>query len=102
MNDVLRHELRNFLDDSGRLKQYPARRKLQIMSLCYLAQRFEPDRRYTEKEVNELLKQWHTFGDWCMLRRDLYDRRFLGRDADGSCYWLHTPQPTPAELGLDA
>ena len=94
-------EIKNFLDDSGRLMRYPAKRKRQIYALFYLASKFEPDKRYTEKEVNEILNKWHTFKDWAMLRRDLYDCRFLNRKADCSEYWLEDNQPTLASLGLD-
>ena len=96
----LKKELRGFLDDEGRLHAYPAKYKRQILSLFYLASKFEFDKRYTEKEVNETLKEWHTFDDWAMLRRDMYDSRFLGREADGSVYWLEAEQPTLASFGL--
>jgi len=78
-----------FLDESGRLIQYPARRAKQLVALKYLATKFEPERRYTEKEVNDLLNQWHMFKDWALLRRDLHDSGFLGRSVDGSAYWLN-------------
>ena len=34
-------ELKNFLDSYGCLVQYPAKYKLKILSLCYLASKFE-------------------------------------------------------------
>ena len=81
-------ELKNFLDEDGRLIQFPAKRKMKRVALAYLAEKFEPEKRYTEKEVNELLLSWHTFGDPATLRRELYNARFLGRDAGGAIYWL--------------
>jgi len=96
----LKKELRGFLDDDGRLHKYPAKYKRQILSLYYLASKFEVDKRYTEREVNEILKEWHTFDDWAMLRRDMFDSRFLGREADGSAYWLEVEQPTLASFGV--
>jgi len=42
-------EIINFLDEKGRLKSYPAKRKRQIFALFYLATKFEADRQYTEK-----------------------------------------------------
>lgn len=74
--------------------QYPSKRKRQQLALSYLASKFEADREYTEKEVNALLKQWHTFSDWAMLRRDLVDAGFLNRDKNGGLYWLEPNQPT--------
>jgi hypothetical protein len=34
---------------------------------------------YTEKEVNAILKQYHTFEDRALLRRELYDKRYFDR-----------------------
>ncbi|MGN0971540.1 MAG: DUF2087 domain-containing protein, partial [Aristaeellaceae bacterium] len=55
--------LRGFLDAEGRVTQFPARRKKQLAVLQYLAGKFAPGRVYTEREVNEVLLGWHTFGD---------------------------------------
>lgn len=77
-----------FLDAAGRLKQYPAKRAKQLLALEYLASKFERGRNYSEAEVNELLRTWHSFGDWALLRRDLYDADFLNRDKWGKAYSL--------------
>ena len=94
-------ELKNFLDKDGRLKSYPAKQRLKTIALFYLASKFEKDKKYLEKEINEILKNWHTFEDWAMLRRDLFDKRFLGRDPKGKEYWLEEKQPTFASFGLE-
>ena len=93
-------EIKSFLNEQGQLVKYPTKFKRQIFALFYLASKFERNREYTEKEVNEVLKDWHTFEDWAMLRRDLYDRRFLNRKQDCSLYWLEEEQPTLASFGL--
>ena len=91
-------ELASFLDENMRLTAYPAKRKKKIAALIYLASKFEPGRVYSEKEVGELLGQWHTFGDPATLRRELYNLRFLDRDAYGREYRLEDTQPTREEL----
>lgn len=93
-------ELKSFLDREGRLTRYPAKFRLKITALFYLASKFQPGRRYAEREVNGILQDWHTFEDWAMLRRDLYDRKFLGRESDCSAYWLEATQPTFAAFDL--
>ena len=93
--------LANFLDADGRLTVYPAKYKYKILAQFYLASKFQPGRRYTEKEVNELLKAWHTFGDWAMLRRDLYDNFFINRESDCSAYWLEEKQPGIEEFKIE-
>jgi len=78
--------LQRFLDEDGRLDQWPAKRTMQLEALEYLASRFEPGKSYTEREVNDILNHWHTFGDWALLRRALVDNEFLRRKRDGSDY----------------
>lgn len=84
-------ELKNFLDDQGRLKTWPSKRRrsrIQQVALEYLATKFEPGLFYNEREVNALLNQHHTFGDPALLRRELFDRGLVDRVKDGSAYWL--------------
>ena len=78
--------LKNFLDQEGKLRQFPVKRAMQEQALAYLAEKFQPGRGYTEREVNELLCQWHTFGDPAALRRALCDTRLLDRDPYGRSY----------------
>ena len=96
----LAHILRNFLDASGKLTAFPAKRKMKIYCLFYLAQKFETEKEYTEQEINNVLLDWHTFADPATLRRELYDYRFLDRSLDGKVYRLAERQPTPEELGV--
>lgn len=58
-----------------------------------VAQRFEPGRGYTEKEVNQILENVHP--DFSALRRYLVDSGLLRRLPDGSRYWR--PKETAAE-----
>ena len=99
-NNNYMKEISSFIDEFGRLKQYPVKRKRQIFVLFYLASKFEANKRYTEKDVNQILLEWHTFNDWATLRRDLFDSRFLNRKADGSEYWLEECQPTLESFGI--
>lgn len=78
----------NFLDQEGRLVRFPAKQKMQREALVYLAGKFAPEVIYSEKEVNGLLNQWHTFGDPAALRRALCDVRLLDRDPYGKAYRL--------------
>ena len=73
---------------------------MQVFTLFYLASKFELGKNYTEKEVNQILNNWHTFEDWAMLRRDLYEKRFLWRETKGKEYRLKECQPTLSSFGL--
>lgn len=92
--------LKNFLDADGKLVSFPAKRKMKLYALFYLAQKIEPNREYTEREINERLMEWHTFGDPATLCRELYDYRFLDRSRDGKVYRLGEKQPTFEEMGV--
>ncbi|HEY9762534.1 MAG TPA: DUF2087 domain-containing protein [Trichocoleus sp.] len=84
-------ELKHYLDEQGRLKTWPSKRRkgqTQQIALEYLATKFEPGVFYNEREVNTLLNQHHTFGDPALLRRELFDRGLVDRVRDGSAYWL--------------
>mgnify|MGYP005844016439 CR=1 FL=1 len=85
--------LPTYLDTEGRVTCWPSRqrRAAQRAVLDYLAARFEPGREYTEREVNDLLRSRHTFDDWALLRRELFEQGYLNRARDGSVYW-RTPQ----------
>ena len=79
-------EIKTFLDAEGKLKQFPSKYSKQKIAIEYLAGKFESGRSYTEKEVNEIINQNHTFSDWTMLRRFLVDYKFLARTTDGKEY----------------
>ena len=63
--------------------------------LKHIASRaFEPERAYTEQEVNAALMS--VFDDYVALRRYLVESRHLIRDQAGREYRLPVPAPTPA------
>jgi hypothetical protein len=74
--------LRVFVRD-GRLTSIPAVHSKRLVVLDWLAQRFEPGRRYSEEMVNLILAQVHP--DTAALRRYLVDDGFMSR-AHGE-YW---------------
>ena len=76
-----------FLDEDGRLKQMPSKNAVRVEMYEYLSGKFECGVKYTEKEVNKILIDWSTTGDYFILRRGLVDQGLLGRTADGSEYW---------------
>jgi hypothetical protein len=77
-----------FLDENGKITRLPVPNRTRVPVLRYLAGKFKEDRNYSEKEVNLIIDEWHSFGDYFILRRLLIDYRFLARTADGAKYWL--------------
>ena len=82
-----------FYGKDGRIARWPAKRRPQLRLLAAIADYFESGRLYRETEVNELLEKLHSFGDAVGLRRALCDWGYLGRERDGSAYWLITTEP---------
>jgi hypothetical protein len=74
----------------------------------------DPERRYTERELNDELRKWTTrFGipvnlDHVSLRRFLVDEHYIRRDSAGQSYeltttgWPYTFDPSIKALDLEA
>ncbi|MDV7393447.1 DUF2087 domain-containing protein, partial [Arthrospira platensis SPKY1] len=67
----------------GRLKQIPAQLKKRLIIFEKLAAEFEPGRRYTEMEVNQILLEFNE--DVATLRRGLIEHELMQRDK--GMYW---------------
>jgi biotin operon repressor len=81
--------LRDYLNEDGTIHQIPTnQRKLDVI-LGYIADHFDFERTYTEKEVNAIIGALHD--DIAGLRRDLIMMRYLDRERDGSAYWRLEP-----------
>jgi hypothetical protein len=85
-NDLDR--IKQFMDADGRLIGWPRKLAFKRIAAGCLAAKFTPGRDYTEREVNALLEDWHTFNDPVTLRRFLIDLGYLDRTTDGARYWL--------------
>lgn len=75
--------LRGFVDAEGRLTVIPASRRKRGVVLRWLMTGFEPDRRYSEAEVNAIIQARHW--DSATLRRELIGHRMLARE--NGIYW---------------
>ena len=80
-------DIKRFLDESGKITQLPQKRTVRLAVLAYLAEKFETNRDYKEKEVNAVCDEWHTFNDFFILRRELVDSGLMCREPNGSRYW---------------
>ena len=69
----------------GSLKTIPAQRKKLEAVLRYVVRAFKVDRRYTEKQVNEILGGYHE--DTASLRRELVGFGLMKREGGGREYW---------------
>jgi len=77
--------LSDYLLPDGRLKTIPAQRKKLEAVLRHVAKTFEPGKRYSEKQANEILARFHE--DTASLRRELAGYGLLAREGGGGDYW---------------
>lgn len=82
-----------FLDDSGKVKSWPAKRSRKLLLLAYLTEEFAPEVRHSEPEMNDRLNSLHTFADPALLRRELFDAGFFDRTLDCTAYWRRNELP---------
>lgn len=78
-----RKVLRDVMMPDGKLKVIPAQRKKREVVLRHILNDFQPEVRYTEKQVNEILARFHD--DTATLRREMIAYKMMGR-AEGE-YW---------------
>ncbi|WP_391119066.1 DUF2087 domain-containing protein [Psychrobacillus sp. L3] len=70
----------------GPLIKFPKKEKQKLATLRVIIKRFEQEKTYSEKEINEVLK--NVYADFVTLRRYLIEYGFLDRKDDGSAYWV--------------
>jgi hypothetical protein len=74
--------LKTFMRD-GRIVTMPAKRSRRLVLLNHVAQMFEVGVRYSESEVNRILRNLNE--DYAALRRYLVDEGFMSRER--GVYW---------------
>lgn len=70
----------------GRLDTFPSKEKRKLIVLQNILKRFESNRIYSEKEINEILKL--IYSDFATIRRYLIEYGFMDRSKDCSEYWI--------------
>ena len=83
-----RQKVINAFFEYGKLKSIPAQQKKERIVLEVIADAFEYDRIYPEREVNIIIADFHD--DFCTIRRDLVAEGLLDRNSKG--YWRIKPQ----------
>jgi len=79
-------KIRNFIDEQGKVISWPAKRSIQKEIVAYIGDKFKENIDYTEKEVNEIIKEWILFSDYVLVRRELIIEKKLFRNDAGRCY----------------
>jgi biotin operon repressor len=77
--------IRDYSRRDGRLKTLPSQRKKLEAILRYVVKAFDVGKRYSEKQVNEILSHYHE--DTATLRRELVGAGLMQRQGGGGEYW---------------
>ena len=83
----------------GPLKTFAIKEKHKLVVLRQIAKRFESERTYSEKEINQILND--VYEDFVTLRRGLIEYGFLDRTPDGGQYWLRNELRNKEEITMN-
>jgi len=79
--------IKTYMEENGAIKQFPAREKKKIIVLGEIAKCFQAEKKYTEQEVNRILRRIYE-ADYPTIRRALIEYGFMERSADCQVYWV--------------
>ncbi len=77
--------IRDYSRRDGSLKTLPSQRKKLEAILRYVVQAFDIGKRYSEKQMNEILARYNE--DTATLRRELVGFGLMQREGGGGDYW---------------
>lgn len=80
-----RKVLNTYLTSDGKVRAFPSQQKKYEVVMRHVVQAFEPGKRYTEKQVNEILSRFNE--DTAQMRRSLIDLGLMQRQGGGGEYW---------------
>jgi|EndMetStandDraft_9_1072997.scaffolds.fasta_scaffold06601_2 hypothetical protein len=87
-------------DGAGRLVRWPAKVSHQALCLWVLWSKLAPRQAFTEAQINKLLQAQHLFGDYAILRREMFGYGLVSRTRDGREYRRVERQPTREAVEL--
>ncbi len=71
--------------DGDQIIEIPYGYKKRLVILKWLINKFDEDKRYTEKEINTTIQQYHP--DSATLRRAFISNKLMSREGGGGLYW---------------
>ena len=77
----------DLITPDGLVTRWPKKTADRARVLAHLAGYFDKGRTYREAEVNDILRAHHSFEDWALLRREMYEAGIFDRDAKTQTYW---------------
>lgn len=87
-------------DAGGKMVRWPPKFSEQQVVLWVLWSRIPPRQSFTERQISDLLRAEHHFGDPALLRRELVEQGLMTRTQDCRDYRRVERQPSPEGLAL--
>ena len=79
--------MKKLIDEFDKIIRWPKKPSDKEIVISLLSAKFKFNKKYSEKEINEIIDEFHAFNDIALLRRELISRRYLSRMDNGSQYW---------------
>jgi hypothetical protein len=79
---------RKLFDKNNKIIRWPKKKDEKKYILKFLQNKLEKEKVYKEKEINEILNDWHLFNDCALLRREMFDNYLINRTKDCREYWV--------------
>lgn len=84
-----------YFDRDGILESWPSRLALQTLCQWVFWSRLPRGEVFTERQISDLIGDWHAFGDHALIRRAMIDAKMLARTPDGREYRRIERAPPP-------
>ena len=76
--DEYRRKVMESFFDHGKLRSIPVQRKKKVICYEVIASKFDIEKEYSEKELDEIISEIHE--DYCTIRRDMISEGMLTRE----------------------
>lgn len=87
----------NITHDKNKKLALPRDDLMKQEILTKIAQRFDKDKKYSEQEVNEIIKSFYV-EDHVLVRRELVNFNYFGKDSYKGKYWIKSFKLSREEL----
>ena len=84
---IVDFSMSNLINEFNEITRWPKKKLDKEYIIKYLSKKFKSGKKYSEKEVNSIIKKHHIFNDIPLLRRELISKKYLCRTDDCSRYW---------------
>ena len=85
--------MKHIINEFDEIVRWPKKLAEKVEVIHWLETKFNNEKTYSEKDINKIIKQHHTFDDIALLRRKLILNNILNRTKDGSIYWKVEKNP---------